>query len=170
MLMINRINETIKKFTNILLVFLCLVVFAQVFFRYVVQYSLPWTEEIARYIMVWITFLGAALAVERGAHPKVVAFVSALPENIQKVVNVFAHLISILFYSLVVYYGYYICILNWIQPSPILRIPMGIIFIVFPISGLLLILNTTLKIYEIIKKGEYNIELSESMSENIPDN
>jgi hypothetical protein len=54
------------------------VVAAQVFFRYVLNHSLFWSEELARYILVWLTFLGASVAYRRGVHPRIDLFVSRL--------------------------------------------------------------------------------------------
>jgi len=66
----------------------------QVLFRYILQYPLPWTEELARFTLVWVTFLGAASVTRRKLHLAVDFFVSklSLPS---------AQTISFLFYLLI---------------------------------------------------------------------
>ena len=46
----------------------------QVFFRYVLNHSLFWSEELARYFLVWLTFLGASVAYYRKVHPGIDIF------------------------------------------------------------------------------------------------
>jgi len=58
-------------------------VILQVFFRFVVGNPLSWSEELARYAFVWITFLGAAVAYRHGAHIVVEAVVALLPHRVQ---------------------------------------------------------------------------------------
>jgi TRAP-type transport system small permease protein len=52
----------------ILLILLVLVVFSQVLLRYLTYQPLAWTEELARYLFIWLSLLGAAVAVRRGQH------------------------------------------------------------------------------------------------------
>lgn len=149
-----NINHLTRLFSNFGLIILIIIVFSQVFSRYVLQFSLPWSEELARYLMVWLTFLGAALAVTKDAHPRVIAFVNLLPAKARKPVLLASFLVSGLFYALLVYYGCIYSLSNLAQPSPVLRIPMGYVFTVIPISGLLLFLNNFVIMIQLIKSGE----------------
>lgn len=60
------------------------VMFAQVFFRYVLNNSLSWSEEIVRFVFIWVTFLGAALNIRDKLHIGVDFFISLLPESWRK--------------------------------------------------------------------------------------
>ena len=66
-----RTNTVIEQSLLGLGILMIGVVAAQVFFRYVLNHSLFWSEELARYILVWLTFLGASVAYRRGVHPRV---------------------------------------------------------------------------------------------------
>ena len=57
----------------------------QVFFRFVVRDPPPWTEELARYVFVWITFVGAAVAYRRGTHIVVDTILHLLPARVRAV-------------------------------------------------------------------------------------
>lgn len=70
------------------LVLLCvtaILVFMQFFSRYALNDSVAWTEEVARYLLMVLTFVGAAVAVKRGAHIRVEALESALPPRARRV-------------------------------------------------------------------------------------
>ncbi len=86
----NKISELIKKIINILL-FLCMLsmiflVASQVLFRYVLKWSVPWTEEIARVFFVWIIFIGVVLVEEEeGGQIAVDMFIQKLPPGIYRI-------------------------------------------------------------------------------------
>src|SRR5690606_9920890 len=58
---------------------MAIIVFLQFFTRYVMNDSFAWTEEIARYMLMWVTFVGAATAFRRGTHISVEAAQELLP-------------------------------------------------------------------------------------------
>jgi TRAP-type C4-dicarboxylate transport system permease small subunit len=64
------------------------VIAAQVLWRYAFRDALPWTEELARYLFMWITFLGAALAVRDGTHIRVSLLVERLPARWRRYLEV----------------------------------------------------------------------------------
>lgn len=61
--------------------FLAFIVFVQFFTRYVLNDSLGWTEEVARYLLVMVTFIGAAIAVRRNTHISVEFFYRYIPHK-----------------------------------------------------------------------------------------
>ncbi len=63
----------------ILFGFIVALMLVAIFFRYVLNSSLFWSDEIVRYLFVWLTFLGAAIAVRDKAHIRVEYFVEKLP-------------------------------------------------------------------------------------------
>ncbi|WP_294558473.1 TRAP transporter small permease [uncultured Mailhella sp.] len=64
----NYIDGFIEKSSVILLSFMCFFILLQVVYRFIFHDSKPWTEEIARYLFMWLTYCGAALAMKNGAH------------------------------------------------------------------------------------------------------
>lgn len=138
---IGYINFTVKHLLNLILGLLTAIVFAQVIFRFVINQPLAWTEELSIYCLVWITFLGAAYALSLKAHIAVDFFTSLFPLFIRKILYTLAALVSITFYIILVYQGYTLTMHSMTQLSPVLRVPMGWVYSVIPISGLLLIVN-----------------------------
>ena len=70
----------------LLLSVMTVVVFFQVIFRYVLHSSIPWSEEVSRYCMVYTTFIGVGAGIKAGTHTGVDAFVSFMPEKVKKAV------------------------------------------------------------------------------------
>ena len=63
-----RVEQLLVVSAGVLLVYLSVVLFLQVLYRYVLQWPLPWSEESARFAMVWFSMLAAGVAVYRGLH------------------------------------------------------------------------------------------------------
>ncbi|PKF81340.1 hypothetical protein CW749_01490 [Vibrio sp. vnigr-6D03] len=82
---------------------LAFVVFYQFFTRYFLNDSAVWTEEIARNILIVLTFFGAALALKRHAHISVQFFVSKLPPAYQKKMVWFNSILQSLFFASAIY-------------------------------------------------------------------
>jgi TRAP-type transport system small permease protein len=85
----------------VLLVFWILfaVVFLQFFTRYVLNDSLGWTEEIARYLLIAVTFIGAVMAVRKESMIAVEIFYRWMSRPVRRAVQGFIDLIAILFYG-----------------------------------------------------------------------
>ena len=135
------INRTTELFSALLLLTMVALVFIQIVSRVVISSSFPWTEEIARFMMIWITFLGAAVAFQYGAHIGVEAFVERLSAKVRSFFIVIAMLICLSFFILLIVYGYQLANGAFVQTSPALQIPMGYIYYIIPISGVLMCLN-----------------------------
>lgn len=110
----------------------------QVFTRFVLQNPSPWTEELARFLLVWIGLLGSAVALRRKAHLGIDILVNMMPERRARMTAVFIHLCVIFFASGVLVYGgmdLVQVILRNRQISPALQIQMGYVYLALPISG-----------------------------------
>lgn len=117
---------------------MAMLVAAQVFYRYVLNNSLFWSEEMARYMLVWISFLGATTAYYRGLHPGVDFIVSRLSATPQKIAAILVHLISISLFLTITVAGFQFAYFVRQQISPALGIEKWVILAVIPISGIIL--------------------------------
>lgn len=149
---IDLLNESIKHILNLLLFTMVIVVFAQVLIRYVLDNPLAWSEELARYILVWLTFLGAAYAMSKNAHVGVEVFVKLFPVAIQKAILIVATLTSLFFFGIMIYQGYLFTIRTMAQTSPVLHLPMGGIYSVIPLSGIIISINLIYNTIQDLKK------------------
>lgn len=138
---INFMNLVLKHIINLIFAVLTTAVFTQVVFRFVLKKPLAWTEELAIYCLVWLTFLGAAYAVSQRAHIGVDFFTQLFPLMIRKILYTIASLVSLFFYILMITYGYKLMSQGFAQTSSVFKLPMGYVYSVIPISGIILIIN-----------------------------
>ena len=82
------------------------IVAVQVFFRYVLNQSLFWSEELARYLLVWLSFLGASVAYRRKAHPGIDILQAKMPVKLQQLAAITVHIASLSLFTVMIVYGY----------------------------------------------------------------
>ncbi|MDR1376972.1 MAG: TRAP transporter small permease [Synergistaceae bacterium] len=116
------------------------IVFAQVIFRFALRASLPWSEEAARYIMVWISMLGAGIGIRRKGHIGVEAVVMLLPAVLKRAVAMLTTLVASGFFLGMVVYGIKICRVVTAQESPAMEISMAIPYGSLVVGGALMLL------------------------------
>ena len=112
------------------------VLFQGVVLRYVFNYAFPWTEEVVRYSIVWLVFLGGSIAARRGAHIAMDIVVVYLPPRLKLFFMGVATALTFVFTLIMTYYG---CPLTWSiwsfdQRSPAAEIPMAIPFATIPVG------------------------------------
>jgi len=117
------------------------VVLLQIVFRYVVQSSLSWSEELARYAFVWAIFLGASAATRRGQHIVMGAVVSVLPPGLQRAVALFAALVFIAFAALLAWLGVVLADHARPQVSTGLQISIAWVYAALPVGAALSLLH-----------------------------
>ena len=134
-----------------------IIVAVQVFCRYVLNHSLFWSEELARYLLVWLTFLGASVAYYRNVHPGIDVIYARMPNSIQKITAITVHLVSMTLFGIMIIFGTKFSYFVRLQISPALNLPKWFIFTIIPISGLILMLHSlTFFLSELKGKGRDN--------------
>lgn len=115
----------------------------QVFTRFVLKDASSWTEELATFLLIWVSLLGAAVALGRGAHLGIDYFVGKLPEKNRIQTELFAFACVTLFSLLVMVVGGIGLVRTTFrleQISPALGLDMGYVYLAVPISGIFLVL------------------------------
>jgi TRAP-type C4-dicarboxylate transport system permease small subunit len=135
-------------FAKLLLVVLSAVmavtILLQVFLRYVVKASLPWSEELARYLMVWIGLMGASLAVHEGRHVGVSLLVDRTRGVLRKAVTCIAMCGVLWFLWLMLSEGVRLVLNIWYQRSPAMNIPMVIPYAAIPLGAIFMMVQVLL--------------------------
>ena len=137
-----QIDSILEKTLVIIMSLMVINVLWQVFSRYILANPSSFTDELARYLMIWVGVLGAAYVAGKGNHVAITYFSEKFsPKNYRKV-RVFIHLTILVFALLGMLIGgsrlvYITLVLG--QLSPALKIPLGLVYLVIPISGALII-------------------------------
>lgn len=122
-----------------MLVAICAIVFAGVFFRYFLQIGLGWTEELARYLQIWLTFVGATVAVKRWAHFQLTLVNQWIPAGVRRLTQIFAIAVVVALAAIMIKNGIDITRVTWNQASPVLGWRIGYLYLISPVSGVLMI-------------------------------
>lgn len=155
---IRALNKGTEGFTMILLVIMVLLVFFQIVSRAMFSTSFSWTNELARYMMVWLAFLGGGIAFQHRAHIGIEAIVERFSGKSRKFIQLVVMVICIVFFVILIVTGLEFTTSSMTQSSPALNIPMGLVYLALPISGILQILNVVDINLNYFKSKEMNSE------------
>jgi len=123
---VGKLESAVRWIVLVLLIIMVVDIITAVFFRYVLQNSIFWAEELSRYLMIWAGMLGAGLAMKDDAHIGIDFVVRALPNSIQFIAKVIAKLVVEIFLIVVFIESIdYLKTLS-IQRSAALEIPMAL--------------------------------------------
>lgn len=139
-----RVAAAIELGLNLVLAAMLLVMTAsvvwQVFGRYVLDNAPSWSEEVARYLMAWITMIGSAAVLRSGGHITVTVLVDRLQAGTRRAVLLVRDLAVVLAAGVMAWYGYEFAELNAFQDSAALEIPMSVTYAALWIGPALLLL------------------------------
>ena len=126
------------------LVLMSVVVGWNVSLRYLTNASLPWADEVARYTMIWLTFLGAGLALRQGAHVAISNLQESLPGGAQLALR-WVILIGLMgFFAFMIWVGWDYMARSQFQRSAALRLPMKWVYAAMPAGFALLAVHLAL--------------------------
>ncbi|WP_051534306.1 TRAP transporter small permease [Desulfitibacter alkalitolerans] len=144
----NKIAGFIDNFEEnliaILLPLMVLLVFAATFFRYTGLLILPWAEELARYMMIWIIYLGIGTGAKKNSHFAVEAFYKLMPQKTHKYFKILRTIIIIVFCTTVIGLSTKLIKAQMAmgQSSPSLGIPIWVAYLAVPIGCTLMALRS----------------------------
>ena len=117
-----------------------IILFVNVVLRYVFSASTSWAEELIRYLMIWITFIGGAVCVRHAAHIRMDFLMTMLPKSVSRLVTRLVYLIAAGFCTALIVYSWQLVefTVEMEQTSPAMEVPMWIPYLAMPLgSGLM---------------------------------
>lgn len=152
------LNRGVTMIVAALLAVVSVAVMAQVSVRFIltsvgINISAPWTEELARYALIWMVFLGAGVGVR---HARMIALefgVRKLPANAGIPIRYAVMILSIAFFGLLFWVGVDFIELGRSETSPVLGITKDYVYWAMPVGSALMILNSLTLIAETIIEG-----------------
>jgi len=126
------VNKTASTTTVVFFIIMTVIVWAQIFYRFILGGGIVWSEEIAKYLMVWMAMLGSSVLFREGGHIAINYFISKL--SFLRYILMFHAILSAVLFVLLIYYGidYAVFGFRCISPAsgiskfwPYLSIPVG---------------------------------------------
>lgn len=115
----------------------------QVFYRYALNSSLTWSEELVQIILLWTVMLGSAIATDRGAHIVLNPLEEHLGRRGRRIKNIIAELGTIGFCGVLAWYGFVLVYRTRFMSSSAADIPMSYVYAAMPVGSLLIIFFAT---------------------------
>ncbi len=138
---VDYINKIVGYILGVMIGTMSILILLQIFTRFIINYPLHWTEELARYLMIYGVFLGAALALRYNRLISIEAVAQALPPKMQILLKKVVMVITIIFALILVVQGTEITSTINSQTSAGLGISMSIPYLAIPLGAVLLIIN-----------------------------
>jgi TRAP-type C4-dicarboxylate transport system permease small subunit len=129
--------EVVEFVLVCLMIVLCTVLFVGVYSRYVMGQAVPWSDEVARYLFIWLVFLGAAVAVRRRAHYAVHLIVDRFAKRAKFATELFYWVIIMGFSVFITIQGLKVMEGVSVQISPALELNLSWVFLAIPVHGVL---------------------------------
>ncbi len=139
---IDGINNGVKSIVSVMLALLAVLVVLQVTTRFVINVPLAWTEEIARYLMIYIVFLGSGLATRHNQHIAIDFLVEVINHKNKARLQTVILVISAVFFLILAYCGAQLTFMVIGQSTPTLQYSMAWAYAAIPLGAVLMLLNT----------------------------
>lgn len=147
---VDKILSFFEEWTLFITVFVALIsLFVNVVLRYGFNYSLAWSEELIRHVIIYTTFIGCGVAIKERKMIKIDASVQLLPK-LKVPLTFFSNIVTMIFAAMMIYYGWLMILLQYRthQKTIILQIPYVILYSILPLMGILWSLRTIQVLYE----------------------
>jgi TRAP-type C4-dicarboxylate transport system permease small subunit len=152
--LVEKINTFLDRASLVLIVIMVLLVWTQVFMRYLLNFSPFWIEAAARYMMIWSLLLASAVLVGSNAHVRVDFIQHLYSPTVDKIISLVLSLVILVFLLVDTVFGMEAALDQGTVRDGSIRISMFWPFIIVPISGVLMILNLLVRMYEILTSRE----------------
>ena len=123
--------------------------FINVVLRYGFNYSLAWSEELVREVIIYTTFIGCSAAVKNRSLIKIDASVQLIPK-LKVPLTYFSNFVTIIFAGMMIYYGWMMVLLQHRtqQKTIIMEIPLVFLYAILPLMGIMMLIRSIQVIYQ----------------------
>ena len=127
--------------------------FVNVVLRYGFNYTLAWSEELVREVIIYTTLIGCSAAIKQRKMIKIDASVQLLPK-LKVPLNFFSNLVTLIFAYMMIHYGWLMVALQnrTHQKTIIMQIPLAFLYAMLPLMGILMFIRTLQVIYQDVKE------------------
>lgn len=154
----HKLQHVIEIVIGCALAVMILVVFAQTFTRYVIFKSIPWSEELSRFLFVGLIALGINIGISKDLMVRIDIIDNKLSPRGLTIVETIRHILGALMNLFFAYSTIALIRIGSIQSSPALQIPMSAIYVLVMAGFILAVLSSVFKIYEIWTEETKEVE------------
>jgi C4-dicarboxylate transporter DctQ subunit len=151
---LDKILTFFEEWTLFISVLVALVaLFFNVVLRYGFNYSLAWSEELVREVIIYTTFIGCSAAVKNRSMIKIDASVQLLPK-LKMPLTYFSNLVIMIFASMMIYYGVLMVEMQHRtqQKTIIMEIPLVVLYAILPLMGVMMLIRSIQVVYQDIRE------------------
>ena len=147
---LDKILTFFEDWTLFITVMVALIaLFVNVFLRYVFNYTLAWSEELVRQVIIYTTLIGCSAAVKSRSMIKIDASVQLIPK-LKIPLTFFSNIVTLIFSIIVLLYGWKLAVMQvqTYQKTIIMQIPYVYIFSILPLMGAMMLIRTIQVMYQ----------------------
>ena len=147
---LDRILTFFEEWTLFITVIVALIsLFFNVVLRYGFNYTLAWSDELVREVIIYTTFIGCSAAVKNRSMIKIDASVQLLP-RLKMPLTYFSNFVTMIFAGMMIYYGWLMVVLQYRtqQKSIIMEIPYFLLYAILPLMGVMMMIRAIQVIYQ----------------------
>ena len=141
-----------EYFTMLLLSVMLFIVPLQVFCRFVLKSSLQWPDELSPYLLAWLTFTGAVLAMKNNEHLGFDVIVNRTTGKLRLGILLLKEVIILFFLFVLVYYSFPIIKIKWPDYAYTILISKGLIYTCLPLGGTLMFFLSLSNLWKTIQE------------------
>jgi len=150
--LIRRLTWLVEWVLIVLSGLIFVVVFLQVLFRYLLRQPLFWSEELPRYLLIWMSFLAAALAQKHDAHINITLCLAPLSTRTRQALKILTDAVILAFLWVLIYSGSLVTSITAHHRSTALQLPMGLVYAALPVGAILMSLYLVLQIADAVRR------------------
>ena len=133
--LVGRVRAALTALSVALLASYFVLILLQVFFRYVINESIFWAEELVRFLMVWGVLISSALVAAARGHIRVEVLELMLPPSGRKIVVGISNALCIAFSLILLYSAIQLMDRSWLQQSPLLEVPKYTVYMAIAVGA-----------------------------------
>jgi TRAP-type C4-dicarboxylate transport system permease small subunit len=145
------LSRSLELLCAALLIAIVLMIFANVVGRYFFRSPLYWSDELAQYLFLWLSYLGALAALMKGHHYSVSLVIDALPKPLSIGVKAIGQVIVIAILGVLIWYGWTLVDLLKFQKTPALRMSVYYFYLALPVTSALMLLVVARQLFDTLR-------------------
>ena len=131
---VRALFTVLKAVLTVVLVGMVVILAAHIIFRFVLNNSLTWSEELLKILLVWFGLLSVSVLAARREHVAIVVFKDHMPKKVSNVLSKVTQFITVVICLVIIYIGVQYMLEAGFRPTPALRIPYGYAYAAIPVA------------------------------------